>query len=398
MAQIPYPPQIEGVIPAFYGTLLNIPYTDNLAVGKNEYNGFNLRLKNAYDGSIIYTGYNQPVLQDNIAQFDISDAQGLTPGQYYKVQIAYVSGGEIGTYSTVGVTKYSSPGISSIDGMSHSSMNAKTSRYIGRYTPSEEDVYEKEYSYEFNIYDYDYNLIATSEEHIHNSDLNYDDFYLSSALDENQIYFIEYKVTTLNGLKVSSGYYKMIEQNLIDGDYDVKLSAQLNTENGYITLLMSTANNMNGNVADVSVTGLYVISRSSKTNGYKDWNEITRFQLKNATLDNRIVFKDFTIQHGETYKYVVQQYNNYGVYSKKMESNEIFADFYDMFLFDGDKQLKIKFNPKVTTFKNVILEQKTDTIGGRYPTIYRNGNVKYREMALSGLISFLSDVNCSLFL
>lgn len=391
MSQIPYPPYIEGVIPAFYGGLLNVPYTDNLAVGKNEYNGFNLRLKNAYDGSILYTGYNQPTTQENIAQFDISDAQGLIPGQYYKIQIAYTSENQIGTYSTVGVAKYTEPGVASIDGMSHSSMNARTNKYIGRYAPNENDSYEKEYSYEFNIYDYNYNLLTSSGEHIHNSDLEYDEFNLSNSLEENSIYFIEYKITTLNGLKVSSGYYKMIEQNLIDGDYDVTLSAKLNSDNGYITLMMSTANNINGDIAPVSVTGSYVISRASKTNNYKDWNEITRFKLKNATLDNRIVFKDFTIAQGEHYKYIVQQYNGYGVYSKKMESNEIFVDFYDMFLFDGEKQLKIKFNPKVTTFKNVILEQKTDTIGGKYPTIYRNGNVKYREMALSGLISFLSD-------
>lgn len=391
MAQIPYPPYIEGIIPAFCGGLLNVPYTDNLAVGRNEYNGFNLRLKNAYDGSIVYTGYNQPTSQENVAQFDVGDAVGLTPGQYYKVQIAYVSEGQIGTYSTVGVTKYSENGVASIDGMSHSSMNARTGRYVGRYVPHESDIYEKEYSYEFNIYDYDYNLLVTSGEHIHNSDLDYDEFILSNSLDENQIYFAEYKVTTLNGLKVSSGYYKMIEQNLIDGDYDVTLAAELNPENGYITLKMSTANTMNGDVAQVSVSGSYVISRASRTNDYKDWNEITRFKLKNVTLDSKIVFKDFTVAQGEHYKYIVQQYNGYGVYSKKMESNEVFVDFYDMFLFDGEKQLKIKFNPKVTTFKDVILEQKTDTIGGKYPIIYRNGNVRYRELALSGLISFLSD-------
>jgi len=34
-----------------------------------------------------------------------------------------------------------------------------------------------------------------------------------------------------------------------------------------------------------------------------------------------------------------------------------------MFLYDGEKQLKIRFNPKVGSFKINIPESKTDTLG-----------------------------------
>jgi hypothetical protein len=44
-----------------------------------------------------------------------------------------------------------------------------------------------------------------------------------------------------------------------------------------------------------------------------------------------------------------------------------------MFLSDKDKQLKISFNPKVSSMKETILETKQDTIGGKYPIFYRNG-------------------------
>jgi hypothetical protein len=64
-----------------------------------------------------------------------------------------------------------------------------------------------------------------------------------------------------------------------------------------------------------------------------------------------------------------------------------------MFLSDGERQLKIKFNPKVSSFKNVLLESKMDTIGGKYPFFFRNGNVKYKEFPISGLISMLMDSN-----
>jgi hypothetical protein len=62
-----------------------------------------------------------------------------------------------------------------------------------------------------------------------------------------------------------------------------------------------------------------------------------------------------------------------------------------MYLFDGIRQLKIKFNPKVSTFKNTIFETKTDTIGSKYPFILRNPTVKYKEFNLSGLISYHMD-------
>ena len=61
------------------------------------------------------------------------------------------------------------------------------------------------------------------------------------------------------------------------------------------------------------------------------------------------------------------------------------------FLYDGNKQLKIKYNPKVSSLKINLLESKIDTIGSRYPYIFRNGNVYYREFPISGLISCLMD-------
>ena len=74
-----------------------------------------------------------------------------------------------------------------------------------------------------------------------------------------------------------------------------------------------------------------------------------------------------------------------------MLSNEIVANFEHSFLYDGKRQLKIKFNPKVTSFKETLLEQKTNTLGGKYPFFFRNANVKYKEFPISGLISYLSD-------
>jgi hypothetical protein len=69
------------------------------------------------------------------------------------------------------------------------------------------------------------------------------------------------------------------------------------------------------------------------------------------------------------------------------------ADFEDMFLWDGVKQLKIRFNPKVSSFKINRLESRINTIGSQYPFFFRNGVVKYREFPIGGLISYLADNN-----
>jgi hypothetical protein len=67
------------------------------------------------------------------------------------------------------------------------------------------------------------------------------------------------------------------------------------------------------------------------------------------------------------------------------------AQFEDIFLNDKDRQLRVRFNPKVSSFKTTVLETKTDTIGGKYPFFFRNGNVGYKEFPINGLISYWMD-------
>jgi hypothetical protein len=74
-----------------------------------------------------------------------------------------------------------------------------------------------------------------------------------------------------------------------------------------------------------------------------------------------------------------------------MLSNEVIAEFEHSFLYDGERQLKIKYNPKITSFKDTLLEQKTNTLGSKYPFFFRNANVGYKEFPISGLVSYLSD-------
>jgi hypothetical protein len=69
----------------------------------------------------------------------------------------------------------------------------------------------------------------------------------------------------------------------------------------------------------------------------------------------------------------------------------LLISFEDMFLTVQDKQLKIKFNPTVSSYKRVIQESKTDTIGSKYPFIRRNGYAEYIQFPIGGMISFFMD-------
>jgi hypothetical protein len=84
--------------------------------------------------------------------------------------------------------------------------------YTGMYS-QEGDTSEKVYSYCFNLYDETNKLVLSSGELIHDnskdtsSSNSTDTWNVRKTLDANISYELEYIVTTVNGLKKSSGRY-----------------------------------------------------------------------------------------------------------------------------------------------------------------------------------------------
>ena len=106
-----------------------------------------------------------------------------------------------------------------------------------------------------------------------------------------------------------------------------------------------------------------------------------------------LLFRDFYIQQGKYYTYSLQQYNGNGIYTDRKLSNLVYADFEDIFLYDGTRQLKLRFNPQISSFKTQLAETRTETIGSKYPFFFRNARIAYKTFPISGLISMLSDEN-----
>ena len=395
-----YPPQIEGTLPAFcYNEDMVIPFIMNKTVGWNEIKGFALKIKNIQNNTTITTLVTNNIFSFNKEKCEIHftyDSQLFTPGNFYKVQLAYISINNVyGYYSTVGVIKCTTRPEVRIDGLEEAQLHSDSRFYVGYYNQANKDVTEKVYSYNFTIYDENNSILETSGELLHNHE-NDDNIYESSdsykmlkSLEENKIYTIVYTVTTANGLTQSSPRYRITQQSTIPPEIEANLIATMNNENGYVDLQLIGKKDQNG-IEKVG-TGTFLICRASSEDNYGSWSEVDRFALFGDSPSSHH-WKDFTVQHGFTYIYSLQQYNKeYQIYSDRMLSNEIIAEFEHSFLYDGKRQLKIKYNPKVTSFKDTILEQKTNTLGGKYPFFFRNGNVNYKEFPISGLISYHSD-------
>lgn len=393
-----YPPIIEGTIPAFCNQTIVVPFTMNKSVSEKEVKGFKLKIKTVQSGF-------QPFLTETIQMIDwntdTSEVSFLLPGtlnigQFYKIQMAYVDTADvIGHYSTVGVVKYTSDPVISI--LEPKNGNTYEGLYSQEVTDDRDirDYTEKVYSYNFTLKDAAGNVLETSGDQLHNSSEDVflyesrDSYTIQTDLEQDKMYYLDYTIKTINGLVKSAQTKHIFQIGSIDSKLHTKLECNLDYENGYIDISLIKPD---GVEIEESAVGSFYLLRASDEDDFNSWHEVLKFVLQGQQ-PSRHLWKDMTIKQGVKYKYAIQQFNTYGLRSNKIESNIVEADFEHAFLYDGERQLKIKYNPKVSSFKTTLLESKVDTIGSKHPFIFRNGNVGYKEFPISGLISYLSDEN-----
>lgn len=402
-----YPPFIADTIPAFTTDKIVIPFSQNPAVGMAEVQSFKLIIKDyltstpltvlsASKDSIFYN----PVTKSGEITF-ITDTWKPQPKQYYKFQIGYSDNsinpntGELYVaYSTASIGRcVGNGGEISVKGLDGNTVNLSQKIYEGNYIT---DVYsEPVYSYRFIFKNSTTNeVLQDSGEILHNTDndiitpqnqrISQHNFRIKYDLLSQYYYELIYEITTINNFHISTPIYTIIKQDEPPMYFNGAIQATQDTDaknNGYIKLTISPGLN--------PIKGDFIIERTS--DGI-EWNELTKFHLtKNSDL-TLFTWKDWSIEQGVEYTYSIKQYS-YNIESQRKMSNSIIAEFEDMFLSDGNRQLKIKYNPKVPSFKDTILEQKIDTIGGKYPFFFRNNQVRYKEIPISGLISYWMDDN-----
>lgn len=401
-----YPPSIEGTLPAFTGNKIIVPISWNPSVSKLDTTiAAAIRIKTVQSNTVLVFTNEGYFNSDQSAMIFNIESKDLKIGQFYKIQVAYVQeiyengkkvGSDLGYFSTIGIAKYTDAPKVYIDGLKVGEPSGDIESYLGKFETK--DTTEKVYSYCFNFYeilDTEYKLIYTSEEQLHNHELDTeinassDVFELPSILSIDKVYAIEYVIKTINGLEKASPKYKVIRQTGIFPEIPIeKIAVKMNKDNGYVSIELVDKDSQ---LAD----GSFQIMRASEIGEYLDWVVIKDFQLKKI-VPSVVKFKDFTVEQGKRYKYAIRQYHK-RIYSEKFLSEEIFVDFEDSFLYDGERQLKIKFDPKVSSFKTNITEAKLSTLGEKYPFIFRNGVNYYNEFPINGLISYHMD-NDEMFL
>lgn len=416
------PPKIDPIIPAMLKEVDNsqqndiiftIPFQISTTISANDMDKVVLRIKTVSTGRIKIDNLENDFFPKYGSTLVYESTFSLKPddwmvGQYYKVQLALKSkwSGEIGNYSDVGIVKcISKPSVSIQNLEITANPNQHLYEYVGMYTTA--DLDEKIYSYTFTIYDGAGRIYDTSGVQLHNANSDtkqnesIDKWVPTKSLQANTEYNIVYSVTTMSGGVVTSGSYSIMYSmsgELELGTSNAEFCGVFYEEDAYVDLRIKPIG-----AADVAIPeGSYVVSRASDEDNFENWVQLFTFTSTKNIMNPQFGY-DYTVAQGVQYKYILQSIKD-GKYSLPLEATyylndyntpmtDLKIDFEHAYLFDGEKQLCIKYNPKISSFKTTMLESKMDTIGGQYPFIFKNGNVAYKEFPISGLISVLMDSN-----
>ena len=426
---INYPPQIEKKLSAFVVedsdvVKINVPYILNKALTFDSFNKMYIIIKTTttsqpkWTGSTVECKMYSNLFHSYYASFTIPKNE-FTPvaGNYYKIQIAFENDTQQSKLSTVGVIKCTYAPTLKIDSLINEIDNISPNLFVGVY--ENKDSTEKVYSYKFTIYNEQNEIFETSDEIIHNG--TNDEIIVGIGVratmqwkpKKEMAQYVRYRInisiTTINNYIKTTAPYVIKAVSTVDANIPAKLLVTPDYDNGCIHLSLIKPY---AQAKEEAFSGSFLISRYSEN--LDTWDEICRFNMLSQTPSEMgILWTDYTIEHGVKYIYALQAYNSKHLYSNKiyqvvanpdpygsksyLEYDEfgkpltVMGDFEDMFLTDSTRQLKIRFNPQVSSYKPTILESKIDTIGGQYPFIFRNGNVNYKEFSISGLLSYTGD-------
>ena len=258
-------------------------------------------------------------------------------------------------------------------------------KIIGRLTFADENENEILNYYKIQLYDRLDNLLLDSG-----------NIYTSSFTDPNSIsYELNYDFTVEESYYfkltyVTSGLYTNSNDyifSVVSSDVplpQVEMKITSNEDNGYIKVAIES-----DDVFDV-FTGSLIIRRTSDKSNFTRWEDMYIQTFKNAFSVN-YSWRDYTVESGVLYRYSIQSVDQNGNRSGMIAEVPVMVVFDDIFLTSKDKQIKIRFNPSLSSFKHTLSEVKVDTIGSKYPFIKRNGYVDYIQFPLGGLISSAMD-------
>ena len=138
------------------------------------------------------------------------------------------------------------------------------------------------------------------------------------------------------------------------------------------------------------------IKRACSRNNFNTWDDIAELTIEESFVF-QLIWDDYTVEPGVWYKYKIIRFDQQENVTSELQTDPQMVYTDHIFLTSDDKQLTIAFNPQISNFSIKTADSVIETIGSQYPYIRRMGNIYYKTFALSGTISFLSDINRNLF-
>ena len=308
-------------------------------------------------------------------------------------------------WSTISIIKTLSPFDSYIQNFNKgvvNNINTTVYTFVGMTNLYNSNPKETIKSTRFVLFDFNGNQLEDSGAIIQpESQKLYNYHTFNKVLDPDTTYQVLFEVST------SSGY---IQSQLYDfavvlEDRDITYSIELN-ENYYgmsseeISLTKTMVRLV---VKDVAYSNenlkpnTYLIRRASSKDNFETWIDLAELRCAIGTSELYATYNDIMVESGITYKYTVQpkMLNTARlVVSDSVEATPVYE--HTWLLGQNNAYLSIGFNLNLSNFKTVIKEAKIETIGSQYPFFVRNGDIKYREFSLSGLICQNMDATNSL--
>ena len=422
-----YPPIVDTYAPAFlvdsgtnkdicriYFTLSQFNTMEDIAniqvTVRSQYTNLSVLDKSKYPSEIMITNIKEDTTKTSDDRYYIelnkTDIQGgkFEINQYYKVQMRFThkdapaapSNQALDAWLAANINLFSEwstvcliRGISTpqlavsgftIEGGEISWANYNPIIY-GTLSFKNEEETEKLKSYQIKLYDENNNLLTDSRIQYTNTNS------FSYGLNYNFVAGAKYKFTiecTTMNLYSAIATYEFTTSTEESEILDFTFIAEADEDNGRVILTIRKSNITDG------FTGELVLRRTSNKTNFTIWEDLKTYKYKEATAIKE-TFNDMTIESGVWYKYYLQKRSNGIAASTKYIKTPIMVIFDDMFLTTKDRQLKIKFNPTISSFKRTIQESRTDTLGSQFPFVRRNGYANYAQFPIGGLISFQID-------
>lgn len=396
--------------------------------------------KDFNSGSEIYT----TIISQDAEGYYIEIDPRLVPmnaGEYYKVQARFLSSNiqisqiefksKINEYvedymsewSTVCLIRpISKPSINlaAFDAISNTKqifLQTSSLTLKGKLEFADNDEIETLDSYKIWLYEGDKSSVTTSDELIVETDWKFNSSYtlneinclIGYNLEDRLKYLLKVECVTSGGYILDKYYYFTPLLSTLAEIENIEAVVKNDSEQGCNRVVIKSTD-------ETTFSGFLVLKRASNEDGFKIWTDLQCFYFSNEKVN--ISYKDFLIEHGMIYRYQLviedDRYNRSTPYDilahieekdnirlighKADEQSEIevlngsalsiMGELDTMSLVGSDTEmLNIKFDPTVSNFQYTVVESKTDTLGGKYPFIRRNGDTYYRQFSIGGLIT-----------